>query len=80
MNTASLQMRLIEGIKVLAVALLFATVLAGCAAEPVYEGLRNRETLRNAPPDSVPRSGLPSYQDYEAERKKLLEPQTDERK
>ena len=53
------------------IALLLAALLAGCTAGSVYEGVRQREAVKNAPPEPAPASRLPSYQDYEAERKKL---------
>jgi hypothetical protein len=53
--------------------LLLAAALAGCTAENAYEGLKTREAVTHPLPDSPPRSGLPPYHDYEAERKKLLE-------
>ena len=53
------------------IALLLAAVLAGCSAGNVYEGVRQREAVKNAPPEPAPAPQLPSYQDYEAERKKL---------
>jgi len=56
---------------VLAMLLLLAAVLAGCSAGNVYEGVRQREAVKNTPPEPAPASRLPSYQDYEAERKKL---------
>jgi hypothetical protein len=56
---------------VLAMLLLAASLLAGCSAGNVYEGVRQREAVKNTPPEPAPASRLPSYQDYEAERKKL---------
>jgi len=60
---------------VLAMLLLLAAVLAGCSAgnvyEGVYEGVRHRDAVKNVPPEPAPASRLPSFQDYEAERKKL---------
>ena len=55
----------------LALLLLAASLLAGCSAGNVYEGVRQREAVKNTPPEPAPASRLPSYQDYEAERKKL---------
>jgi hypothetical protein len=55
----------------LAPILLVAAALGGCAVEPVYEGARTQQAGRSLPSDPAPRAGLPSYQDYEAERKKL---------
>jgi hypothetical protein len=52
-------------------ALLLAALLAGCSAGSVYDGVRQREAVKNAPPEPAPASQLPSRQDYEAERKKL---------
>jgi hypothetical protein len=51
--------------------LLLVAALGGCAAEPVYEGARTHQTAGSLPSDPAPRARLPSYQDYEAERKKL---------
>ena len=51
---------------------LFLTMLGGCASEKLYEGLRLREATRD-PIQQSASSRLSSYQDYEAERKKLLE-------
>lgn len=52
--------------------LLLATLLTACASENIYEGLRAREAVRNPAPDARPApQSSPSYQDYEAERKKL---------
>jgi hypothetical protein len=51
--------------------LFLATLLCGCSAGSVYEGVRQRETVKNVPPEPAPAPQLPSYQDYEAERKKL---------
>jgi len=51
--------------------LLAAALLAGCGAGSVYEGVRQREAVKNVPPEPAPAPQLPSYQDYEAERKKL---------
>jgi hypothetical protein len=56
---------------VLAMLLLAASFLAGCSAGSVYEGVRQREAIKNVPPEPAPVQQLPSYQDYEAERKKL---------
>jgi len=57
-----------------------ALLLYGCADqnriyENVYEGMRTREQIVGQPQDTRPpdKTG-PSYQDYEAERKKLLQP------
>ena len=58
----------------LALLLLAAALLAGCSAGSVYEGVRQREAIKNTPPEPAPASRLPSYQDYEAERKKLRDP------
>jgi len=55
----------------LALLLLAAGLVAGCSAGNVYEGVRHREAVKNTPPEPAPASRLPSYQDYEAERKKL---------
>ena len=55
----------------LALLLLAASLLAGCSAGNVYEGVRQREAVKNVPPEPAPAPQLPSYQDYEAERKKL---------
>jgi hypothetical protein len=55
----------------LALLLLAAGLFAGCSAGNVYEGVRQREAAKNTPPEPAPASRLPSYQDYEAERKKL---------
>ena len=46
-------------------------LVAGCASENIYEGLKSREELQNPSSDRVPGPKLPSYQDYETERKKL---------
>ena len=54
-----------------ALALLLVSALAGCA--PVYEGVKSREAATNTPPDAT-RPVLPSYDDYEAERKRLQRP------
>lgn len=51
---------------------LFLMMLAGCASENLYEGLRMRETTLDALTHRSASSRVPSYQDYEAERKKLL--------
>jgi hypothetical protein len=53
------------------VALFFVTLLSGCSAGNVYEGVRQREAVKNIPPEPAPAPQLPSYQDYEVERKKL---------
>ena len=53
------------------VVLFFAMLLAGCSTGNVYDGVRQREAVKNAPPEPAPASQLPSRQDYEAERKKL---------
>jgi len=53
------------------VPLFFATLVAGCSAGNVYEGVRQREAMKNTPPEPAPAPRLPSYQDYETERKKL---------
>jgi hypothetical protein len=55
----------------LALLLLAAGLLAGCSAGNVYEGVRQRDTVKNVPPEPAPAPQLPSHQDYEAERKKL---------
>jgi hypothetical protein len=55
----------------LALLLLAAGLLAGCSAGSVYEGVRQHEAIKNVPPEPAPVLQLPSYQDYEAERKKL---------
>lgn len=52
-------------------AVIAAAALAGCGAQPFYEGARNREVT--APPDAT-RPGLPPYDDYEAERRRLQRP------
>ena len=61
------------------ISVLFIAVLAGCAGGEriyggAYEGLKTREAVRNPTSEPGAASKLPSYQDYEAERKKLLEP------
>jgi hypothetical protein len=53
------------------VVLLLVTLLASCSAGNVYEGVRQRDAVKGAPPEPAPAPQLPSYQDYEAERKKL---------
>jgi len=55
----------------LALLLLAAGPLAGCSAGNVYEGVRQRDAVKNVPPEPAPAPQLPSRQDYEAERKKL---------
>ena len=55
----------------MALLLLAAGLVAGCSAGSVYEGVRQREMVKNVPPEPAPAPQLPSYQDYEAERKKL---------
>jgi uncharacterized lipoprotein len=55
----------------LALLLLAAALLAGCSAGNVYEGVRQRDAVKNVPPEPAPAPQLPSHQDYEAERKKL---------
>ena len=55
----------------MALLLLAAGLLAGCSAGNVYEGVKQREAVKNTPPEPASASRLPSYQDYEAERKKL---------
>ena len=55
----------------LALVLLAAALLAGCSAGNVYEGVRQRDAVKNVPPEPAPAPQLPSHQDYEAERKKL---------
>jgi hypothetical protein len=55
----------------LALLLLAAGLLAGCSAGNVYEGVRQRDAVKNVPPEPAPAPQLPSHQDYEAERKKL---------
>ena len=54
-----------------AFALLLAAALAGCA--PIYEGVKSREAATKTPPDAT-RPVLPSYDDYEAERRRLQRP------
>lgn len=54
------------------------TLLAGCASQErlygnVYEGLKTRETLVHPSVAAKPPKKSMSYQEYEAERKKLLE-------
>jgi len=51
--------------------LFFATLFCGCSVGNVYEGVRQRDAVRNVPPEPAPAPQMPSYQDYEAERKKL---------
>ena len=55
----------------LALLLLAAALLAGCSAGNVYEGVRQRDAVKNVPPEPAPAPQLPSHQDYEAERKRL---------
>jgi len=55
----------------LALLLLAAGLLAGCSTGNVYEGVRQRDAVKNVPPEPAPAPQLPSHQDYEAERKKL---------
>jgi len=55
----------------LALLLLAAGPLAGCSAGNVYEGVKQRDAVKNVPPEPAPAPQLPSRQDYEAERKKL---------
>jgi len=55
----------------LALLLLAAALLAGCSAGNVYEGVRQRDAVKNVPPEPAPAPQLPSHQDYKAERKKL---------
>ena len=50
---------------------LAAVLLAGCSTGNVYEGVRQRDAVKNVPPEPAPAPQLPSHQDYEAERKKL---------
>ena len=50
---------------------LAAVLLAGCSTGNVYEGVRQRDAVKNVPPEPAPAPQLPSRQDYEAERKKL---------
>jgi hypothetical protein len=52
--------------------------LAGCANSEnlygnIYEGLKTRDALVHPPVEQRPAEQSMSYQDYEAERKKLLE-------
>jgi hypothetical protein len=53
---------------------ILCAMLAACASENLYEGFKTREAMRD--PLAQPGGGsvLPSYQDYEAERTRLLEP------
>jgi len=55
----------------LALLLLAAGPLAGCSAGNVYEGVRQRDAVKNVPPEPAPAPQLPSRQDYEAERIRL---------
>ena len=55
----------------LALLLLAAGLLAGCSTGNVYEGVRQRDAVKNVPPEPAPAPQLPSHQDYEVERKKL---------
>ena len=55
----------------LALLLLAAVLLAGCNTGNVYEGVRQRDAVKNVPPEPAPAPQLPSHQDYEAERKRL---------
>lgn len=50
---------------------LAAVLLAGCSTGNVYEGVRQRDAVKNVPPEPAPAPQLPSRQDYEAERIKL---------
>jgi hypothetical protein len=53
---------------------ILCAMLAACATENLYEGFKERETMRD--PLARPGGGsvLPAYQDYEAERARLLDP------
>ena len=53
-------------------------VLAGCASSErvygnIYEGLKTREAIVHPPVEQKPAEKSMSYQEYESERKKLLE-------
>jgi hypothetical protein len=52
-------------------------LLAGCTSESVYgnifEGLKTRETIVHPSAEQKPAEKSMTYQEYQAERKKLLE-------
>jgi hypothetical protein len=52
-------------------------LLAGCTSDSVYgnifQGLKTRETIVHPSAEQIPTEKSMSYQEYEAERKKLLE-------
>ena len=53
---------------------ILCAMLAACASENLYEGFKAREAMRDPLADQRPASTLPAYPDYDAERRKLLEP------
>lgn len=59
-------------------AIVFCALIAGCAdSKPyygnVYEGLKTRDALLHPSVGQKPAAKSMSYQEYEAERKRLLE-------
>jgi len=57
---------------------IFVGLFAGCANSErinasIYEGLKTRNTIINPSAERKPGEKSMSYQEYEAERKKLLE-------
>ena len=58
----------------LIVLLAAATMLTGCSTRGVYEGIQQQESLRNPPPTGQPAPRKSSYDEYEAERRKLSAP------
>jgi len=53
---------------------ILCAMLAACASETLYQGFKSREATRDPLAQQGERSVLPSYQDYQNERSKLLEP------
>lgn len=59
-----------------ALLLLMLTVagIAGCSARGFYEGIHQQQAIRNPPPTGQPAPSKPSYEEYEAERRKQTAP------
>jgi PBP1b-binding outer membrane lipoprotein LpoB len=51
-----------------------ALLLTGCSSRGVYEGIQQQEAVRNPPPTGQPAQRKPSYDEYEAERRKQSAP------
>lgn len=53
---------------------ILCAMLAACATENLYEGFKTREAMRDPLGQQARAPALPAFQDYDAERARLVEP------